>query len=331
MTRFTSPALADYNLARYLWYEFGFSALGVGIPPQTVSFAATITNGVFPLSVAFRDTSVASVTNWFWNFGDGNTTNLITGLARHTYASTGTFSVTEIISVPGGSLTNIQPNYIVVSVPPPPTATFSACPTNGSAPLTVAFADTSDDTITNWFWSFGDGNTTNIAVPSVGHTYSAAGVYAVTETVTGFGGSTASQPCYVTVLTPQEASLFQAWLTQYFNCTNCMQTLMNADADGTGQNNFFKYTAGLDPTNRASVFVIKLASVQNLPGQFSFQFTPVVAGRHYAPQYSLDPGSGVWQSLTNYAGPVTSGAYVTVTDLSATNQSKFYRIDISLP
>jgi hypothetical protein len=120
-------------------------------------------------------------------------------------------------------------------------------------------------------------------------------------------------------------------LTQYLNCTNCAVTQMFTDVDGTGQNNLFKYTAGLDPTNPRSIFVIKPAGAQNLPGQFSFQFTPVVAGRNYIPQYSLDPRSGVWQSLTNYGGPVTNGAQVTVTDLSATNQSKFYHIDISLP
>jgi PKD repeat protein len=318
-------------LARYLWYEFGFSAIGTGISPQTVSFTASPTNGVVPLSVTFLDTSVASVTNWFWNFGDGNITNLVAKVVRHTYASTGTYTVTETVNVPGGSLTNTQANYITVALPPP-IVSFSAGPTFGVAPLIVTFTDTSTGNITNWFWDFGDGTTTNLAFPSVGHSYLAAGDYTVTETVTGLGGSSTTTRAHsVTVLTPQEASLFQVWLTQYFNCSNCLQALMYADADGTGQHNFFKYTAGLDPTNPASVFVIKPSRIQNLPGQFSFQFTPVVAGRIYAPHYSLDPGSGVWQSLTNYAGPVTNGDEVTVTDLSATNQSKYYRIDISLP
>jgi len=317
-------------LARYLWYEFGFAALGAGIPPQTVSFTAFPTKGSVPLAVKFVDTSVASVSNWFWDFGDGTTTNLMAQVVQHTYATTGSFTITEVITIPGGTLTNTQPNYITVSLPPP-AASFTAGPTNGAAPLTATFTDTSTGNITNWFWDFGDGNTTNVAVPSVGHTYSASGVYPVTETVTGLGGtSTATRPNYVTVLTAQEAALFQAWLTQYFNCTNCIETLMSADADGTGQNNFFKYTAGLDPTNHASIFVVKPASVQSVPGQFSFLFTPVVAGRRYAPQYSLDLASGVWQSLTNYAGPVTNAAQVTITDLNAVQSNKFYRIDISL-
>lgn len=318
-------------LARYLWYEFGFSALGTGIPPQTVSFTATPTNGVAPLSVTFHDTSIASVTNWYWNFGDGTTTNVMTILAQHTYASTGTYTVTESITIPGGTLTNTHVNCITASLAPP-LAGFTAAPTGGGAPLSVTFADASTGNITNWFWNFGDGATTNTTSPAMQHTYTTAGVYGVTEIVTGLGGSsTATRPNYVTVLTATEASQLQTWLTEYFHCTNCVQSLMSVDADGTGQNNLFKYTAGLDPTNPASVFVIKPAASQDLPGQFSFQFTPLAAGRVYTPQYSLDPGTGIWQSLTNYAGPVTNGDWVTITDRQATQSNKLYRISIPLP
>ncbi|MGD0651252.1 MAG: hypothetical protein ABSA97_08965 [Verrucomicrobiia bacterium] len=41
--------------------------------------------------------------------------------------------------------------------------------------------------------------------------------------------------------------------------------------------------------------------------------------------------SGVWTQLTSYAGPVTNGEQVTITDLNATQSNKSYRIDISLP
>jgi PKD repeat protein len=318
-------------LARYLWYEFGFSALGVGIPPQTISFTASPTNGFLaPFTVIFQDTSVASITNWFWGFGDGNTTNLMTEVVQHTYVSTGTFTVTEIITIPGGSLTNTRANYITVSLVQP-SASFSAAPTGGVTPLTVTFADTSTGSISNWFWSFGDGSTTNVTTPGMQHTYATAGTYSVTEIVTGPRGSDSSTRAnYITALTPLQASQFQAWLTQYFNCTNCMQTLMYADADGTGQNNLFKYVAGLDPTNPTSVFVIIPAGVQNLTGQFSFQFTPVVAGRAYTPQFCTNLVSGVWLPLTGYNGPVINGAQATITDLNVTQPNKFYRLAVSL-
>ena len=40
----------------------------------------------------------------------------------------------------------------------PMTATFTASPTNGTTPLIVTFTDTSAGTITNRYWSFGDGD-----------------------------------------------------------------------------------------------------------------------------------------------------------------------------
>jgi hypothetical protein len=35
--------------------------------------------------------------------------------------------------------------------------------------------------------------------------------------------------------------------------------------------------------------------------------------------------------LTGYAGPVTNGNHVTITDLNAAEPNKYYRIDISFP
>ena len=49
---------------------------------------------------------------------------------------------------------------------------------------------------------------------------------------------------------------YQAWQLQYFGCTNCPQSQPTADADGTGQNNQFKYIAGLNPDESALVFVL---------------------------------------------------------------------------
>jgi hypothetical protein len=130
----------------------------------------------------------------------------------------------------------------------------------------------------------------------------------------------------VSPLTP-----FQQWQVQYFGTTNNPSAAPDADADGTGQNNQFKYVAGLDPTNPASVFVLDIDGVSNDLTQVNLIFSPMVLGRTYLPQFSTDFVSGVWTQLTGYAGPVTNGSQVTITDLNATESNKFYRIDISLP
>ncbi|MGD0058700.1 MAG: PKD domain-containing protein [Verrucomicrobiia bacterium] len=297
----------------------------------SANFTGSPTNGVIPLTVKFADSSIGTITNWHWSFGDGGTTNVTTTNVSHTYATAGNYTVTEIVSGPSGSLTNIQPNYITAEQPPP-SASFTAAPTGGVAPLTVIFSDASTGgPVTVWSWSFGDNSTTIVTTTNVSHSYATAGNYTVTETVSGPGGSsTKTRINCITVISPTEASQFQEWLTQYFNCTNCVQSLMSADADGTGQNNLFKYTAGLNPTNPASIFVVQPATVQNLPGQFSFQFAPVVAGRFYSPQFCTNLVSGVWLPLTNYAGPVFNGSRATITDLNATQPNEFYRLAISL-
>lgn len=81
-----------------------------------------------------------------------------------------------------------------------PVAAFSGSPTNGVAPLTVNFTDASTGSITGWSWVFGDGNTSTNEDPS--DTYSNAGSYSVTLTVSGPGGSNSfTQTNYIVVET----------------------------------------------------------------------------------------------------------------------------------
>lgn len=81
-----------------------------------------------------------------------------------------------------------------------PVASFTAIPTTGTAPLTVNFTDTSTGTITNREWNFGDGQTSIQQNANISHTYTAAGTYSVTLTVTGPGGSdTESKANLITV------------------------------------------------------------------------------------------------------------------------------------
>jgi PKD repeat protein len=91
-----------------------------------------------------------------------------------------------------------------------PVAGFSGSPTTGFAPLRVAFSDSSTGSITKWIWEFGDGQSvTNTTSASVNHTYTAAGNYTVSLTVSGSGGTnTKTQTGYVVVSqTPQLGSV----------------------------------------------------------------------------------------------------------------------------
>ena len=139
-----------------------------------------------------------------------------------------------------------------------PVASFTGNPTSGTEPLLVTFTDASTGTITNWFWSFGNGSTTNFAVSTNPTATYTGGTYTVTLVVSGpVGSSTNTQVNYITVLT-----LFQAWQVQYFGSTNSPSAVPGADPDGDGQNNLAEFLSGTSPTNSASGLRITSVTAQ---------------------------------------------------------------------
>ena len=83
----------------------------------------------------------------------------------------------------------------------PPTAAFSATPSTAPTGTSISFDGTAsndpDGTITSYSWNFGDTTTGSGSI--VGHSYSLAGIFTVTLTVTDNGGLTASTSSQVTI------------------------------------------------------------------------------------------------------------------------------------
>jgi len=78
------------------------------------------------------------------------------------------------------------------------TADFTASPIEGVLPLTVTFTNTSAGDYISILWDFGDGITSTLVSPT--HTYTVAGTYTVTLTVSdGIDTSTITRPNYITV------------------------------------------------------------------------------------------------------------------------------------
>lgn len=77
--------------------------------------------------------------------------------------------------------------YLIYFKPTPVLADFSALPISGSAPLNVHFTDQSTGDIASWQWDFGDGSIITEQNPT--HTYTDAGIYTVSLTLTGPGGT----------------------------------------------------------------------------------------------------------------------------------------------
>jgi PKD repeat protein len=93
---------------------------GMGAVVPVASFTGTPTSGLAPLDVTFTDTSIGTITNRSWNFGDGTpilNTNSTTFL--HRYLTTGTNNVSLIVNGPVGTNTLTRNGYVFVTNPPP--------------------------------------------------------------------------------------------------------------------------------------------------------------------------------------------------------------------
>jgi hypothetical protein len=84
-----------------------------------------------------------------------------------------------------------------------PTASFTANPQSGPAPLRVSFDASSssapDGSITNYVWAFGDGGFAFLEAPSANHTYQKAGTYDVVLEVVNNLGATGSAATTIVV------------------------------------------------------------------------------------------------------------------------------------
>jgi len=81
-----------------------------------------------------------------------------------------------------------------------PVASFSYTPASPTTDDTVIFSDSSSDSdgsIMDWYWNFGDGNTSTDQSPT--HNFAAAGTYVVTLTVTDDGGASDTYSANITV------------------------------------------------------------------------------------------------------------------------------------
>ncbi len=174
----TFPAPGTYNVCLTVTNDCGSNTVCLPVtvncaPPQ-IGFQTQTTG----LIASFFNTSGADVTQFLWDFGDGNTSTLEDPV--HTYAAPGTYNV----CLTGTSVCGSSQVCLNVTITcNQPAAGFQA----QVSQLTVTLTDTSDPGVTQWFWDFGDGNTSTGENPV--HTYAAPGTYTVCQTVTSSCGS----------------------------------------------------------------------------------------------------------------------------------------------
>ena len=175
--------------------------------PPTAWFTATPTTGTAPLAVSFdasaSSDSDGSIASYAWTFGDGGTGSGKT--ASHSYTTAGTFTATlTVTDNQGATGTTTRTITVTGATNRPPTASFTATPVTGTAPLAVSFdasaSSDSDGSIASYAWTFGDGAAGS--GKTLAHTYSTAGTYTAKLTVKDNQGATATATKTITVSAP---------------------------------------------------------------------------------------------------------------------------------
>jgi PKD repeat protein len=186
---FGVPAAAGVNSAQLIVTSTPKIAKGV-----VASNVPSVTTGIAPLTVNFNgtgSTAVKPITNYAWDFGNGQTATGPTAFT--TYPDPGTYQAKLTVTDSDGDK-DVSIQTITVNPPPnvPPTATIGSSGSGGVVPYTVSFdgsgSSDPDGSIASYAWDFGNGRTAT--TPTGSATYTQPGTYTVTLTVTDNRGAT---------------------------------------------------------------------------------------------------------------------------------------------
>jgi gliding motility-associated-like protein len=151
-----------------------------------------------PFLRRFVDQSVLPIT-YAWTFGDGGTSTLAS--PTHIYTNPGLYNIT--LTVTNGSCFHTKKDSVYITAPNPGFAI------NGNSfckRANVVFTATNIDpvTIVSYLWDFGDGNSFTTTIPTATYSYSTAGAFTPTLTITDANGcvKTVSNPTTINIYGP---------------------------------------------------------------------------------------------------------------------------------
>ncbi|MGB9135286.1 MAG: PKD domain-containing protein [Candidatus Bathyarchaeia archaeon] len=166
----------------------------------TESAVTALTNEVIYFNASTSYDTDGIIVTYFWTFGDGTNATGVT--VSHSNVDNGVYTVTLTVTDDDGATATATATKTISNRPP--LCMFTESAYNVYTGTVITFDASSsydpDGTIVTYLWNFGDGNTTIVTNPIIGHSYSEDGVYTATLTVTDNDGATSSSSSTKTVL-----------------------------------------------------------------------------------------------------------------------------------
>ncbi len=207
--------------------------------PPVASFTEAATTALTGAPINF-DASAStdpdgSIVTYSWDFGDGSTDAGLT--VNHSFAKAGQYTVTLTVTDDNG-LTGSQTSAKTID-DQPPSVTFTEDKTSALTGETISLTITSSDvdgTVTGTQVDWGDGTVNNLAgaASNDSHSYSKAGSFTVTVTVTDDAGLTSNSQSIKTVNDrPPIASFSESSTTVLTGVSINFDASTSSDPDGS--------------------------------------------------------------------------------------------------
>ncbi|MFH1320997.1 MAG: PKD domain-containing protein [Bacteroidota bacterium] len=198
-------------------------------------FSRDTAAGCSPLTVTIQDSSIGAM-NYYWDFGDGDTSSTSQSTFTHTYMNTTgssiIFDLTLIVENANSCLDTIIQQ---VEVYPDVTANFTMSDTTGCNPITLSLTNSSlyADSL---FWNFGDGSPIETA-QNPSHIFTSTSVtdtvYTITLIALSTNGCSDTMTSQISVYPSPDASFTATPVSQIF--PNSTVDIVNSSGPGNWQ------------------------------------------------------------------------------------------------
>jgi len=172
-------------------------------------FTSAVTTGTVPFSVSFTDTSTPGttgtnfLTSWSWDFQNDGIFDSFVRNPIHEFTDPGSYDVTLKVTATAGDVSTTTKTGFITANGALPSTNFTANPLTGTAPLSVAFTDTSTSgsgSIQSWEWDFQNDGVVDSGSQNPVFLFENADTYTVSlKVTTQYGNDTEEKTGFITV------------------------------------------------------------------------------------------------------------------------------------